>query len=146
VSTLRNGIPNLLTTVTHPGYSPRTSTDLPFLIKKVSPLRIGCPPRSDAGKGHHSAPLTLTNGDLPRVTLVLSDRCYLFNRESGVTMRRGVRPSLTLMGEGGPLCASYLILFSLLSPGPLLSYTAPQSGHPDYRRGAWWDGGIPRVV
>ena len=60
---------------------------------------------------------------LPGVTLRLSDRYGLFTGKSGVTMRIIARPNLTPLGELRALCASWTILFSFLSPEPLLGHT-----------------------
>jgi len=57
--------------------------------------------RCNVRKGEHSARRTLTIGDLPRVTLSLSDRCIHSHPGTGVTMRRRTYQLSHLWDPGG---------------------------------------------
>jgi len=76
-------------TVNTLGISLGSSTFSTFLINNGQRDGSRQQQRSDGRKVHHYAQSSLTNGDLPRVTLVLSDRSSLSSGKSGVTTRRG---------------------------------------------------------
>ena len=110
------------------GPGPRESATLTLTLTP-SPLPAHIPQRSDGRTGI----TTLRRGAcyigvLPCVTLSLSNLYSYLSAESGVTMRRDSRSSITPLGAGRPLCASLPKLISGLSPG------LPRPAHPSPHR------------